>query len=86
MSSVGTVDETKKGDKISDEDIEKNTVIGITEQYNIQIEENSGILSRLAAWGVEVRGLDPVPIEKRTDTKALNIFSFWWTVSLGILP
>ncbi|CAK7211978.1 hypothetical protein SEUCBS140593_001348 [Sporothrix eucalyptigena] len=37
---------------------------------------------RLAAFGVETRGVQPVPLEERTDRRGFNIFTFWWTASL----
>ena len=49
-------------------------------------ETHTSVLRRLAGFGVELRGILPVTLEERTDTKALNVFSFWWTVSLGLLP
>ncbi len=42
--------------------------------------------SRLVAWGVEVRGIVPVPLEERVDTRFVNIFSLWFTMSVSLLP
>jgi len=38
----------------------------------------------LARWGVETRGVDPIPPEKRTDLKLYNFFAVWFTVSMNI--
>jgi len=43
-------------------------------------------LSRLVSWSVEVRGIAPVPIEERTDTRLVNIFTVWFTMSVSVLP
>ncbi|KAH8601416.1 purine-cytosine permease FCY22 [Bisporella sp. PMI_857] len=48
--------------------------------------KESSYLRRLASYGVELRGIAPVALKDRTDTRAINVFSFWWTVSLGLLP
>ncbi|KAH8881458.1 purine-cytosine permease FCY21 [Thozetella sp. PMI_491] len=40
---------------------------------------------RLASYGVETRGVEPVALEDRTDRRPFNIFSFWWTASLTLL-
>ncbi|KAL4734518.1 permease for cytosine/purines, uracil, thiamine, allantoin-domain-containing protein [Aspergillus similis] len=43
-------------------------------------------LSRIANWGVELRGVTPVPIEERTDTRFINVFFVWFTLSTNLLP
>ncbi|KAL4783274.1 permease for cytosine/purines, uracil, thiamine, allantoin-domain-containing protein [Aspergillus varians] len=43
-------------------------------------------LSRIANWGVELRGVTPVPIEERTDSRFLNVFFVWFTLSTNLLP
>ncbi|BCS28515.1 purine-cytosine permease family protein [Aspergillus puulaauensis] len=43
-------------------------------------------LSRIANWGVELRGVAPVPIEERTDTRFINVFFVWFTLSTNLLP
>ena len=45
-----------------------------------------GILKRLAMAGVEMRGLEPIPVEKRTHTKYYNIFTLFGGSFLSILP
>lgn len=43
-------------------------------------------LSRIANWGVELRGVTPVPIEERTDIRFINVFFVWFTLSTNLLP
>lgn len=47
---------------------------------------HSGWWDKIKRYGVETRGIQPVPVELRTDPRAVNIFSFWWTLSLNLLP
>lgn len=49
-------------------------------------ESKNAWWSKISTWGVEVRGIVPVPIEERTDGKFVNIFSLWWTMSVSLLP
>ncbi|KAL5342475.1 permease for cytosine/purines, uracil, thiamine, allantoin-domain-containing protein [Aspergillus crustosus] len=43
-------------------------------------------LSRIANWGVELRGVTPIPIEERTDDRFINVFFVWFTLSTNLLP
>jgi hypothetical protein len=43
-------------------------------------------LRRLATHGVELSGIVPVPLEERTDKKATNLLSLWFTANLSLLP
>lgn len=36
--------------------------------------------------GVELRGCQPVPYDKRTVTQYLNIFTLWFSMSCNLLP
>ncbi|KAF5624645.1 Purine-cytosine permease FCY2 [Fusarium tjaetaba] len=45
-----------------------------------------GLLRKLAVSGVEMRGLEPVPVEKRTHTKYYNIFTLFGGSFTSILP
>ncbi|CZR58243.1 related to purine-cytosine permease [Phialocephala subalpina] len=40
----------------------------------------------LAKWGVEVRGIDPVPPEERTKTEYSSIFFMWMAILCNLLP
>lgn len=40
---------------------------------------------KLASYGVELRGVQPVALEERTDKHPINLLSFWCTVGLTML-
>ncbi|KII95691.1 hypothetical protein PLICRDRAFT_96749 [Plicaturopsis crispa FD-325 SS-3] len=42
--------------------------------------------ARLASWGVETRGITPIPVAERTGTAYVNVFSIWFSMSLNLLP
>ncbi|KAF9892279.1 hypothetical protein FE257_002056 [Aspergillus nanangensis] len=42
--------------------------------------------SRISNWGIELRGITPVPLEERTDTQFINVFFVWFTMSTNLLP
>lgn len=41
---------------------------------------------KVANLGVELRGLEPVPAELRTDRRYVNILTLFTTTSIGLLP
>ncbi|KAL4864579.1 hypothetical protein BDV12DRAFT_188828 [Aspergillus spectabilis] len=43
-------------------------------------------LPKLAAWGIEVNGVSPVPLEEKTDKRFINVFFVWFTMSTNLLP
>ncbi|KAL2862507.1 purine-cytosine permease family protein [Aspergillus lucknowensis] len=43
-------------------------------------------LSRITNWGIELRGVTPVPLEERTDSRFINVFFVWFTLSTNLLP
>ncbi|KAI0147168.1 permease for cytosine/purines, uracil, thiamine, allantoin-domain-containing protein [Xylariaceae sp. FL1272] len=43
-------------------------------------------LSKLSAWGFEVRGITPVPLEERNDMRFINVFFVWFAMSVNLLP
>ncbi|KAJ5902169.1 hypothetical protein N7495_002697 [Penicillium taxi] len=43
-------------------------------------------LNKIASWGIELRGIAPVPIEERTDKRFINVFFVWFTMSTNLLP
>lgn len=45
-----------------------------------------GILKNLATAGVELRGLEPVPLQERTHTKYYNIFTLFGGSFTSLLP
>lgn len=50
-----------------------------------------GEVTQLSLWrkvtllGMEMRGVEPVPIEERLDKIGVNIFTMWWSISLTLL-
>lgn len=79
------------GKSMVDIDIEKNdgstsdVVVSESTASNALYKGRSW-LSKLVSWGVEVRGIAPVPVEERTDTRLVNIFTVWFTMSVSVLP
>lgn len=53
-----------------------------SQNYN----KRTGWLTKIAAWGVEVRGITPVPLEERNDKRFINVFFVWFTMSTNLLP
>jgi purine-cytosine permease-like protein len=43
-------------------------------------------LSRITNWGIELRGVAPIPLEERTDSRFINVFFVWFTLSTNLLP
>jgi hypothetical protein len=43
-------------------------------------------LSRITNWGIELRGVSPIPLEERTDSRFINVFFVWFTLSTNLLP
>jgi hypothetical protein len=41
---------------------------------------------RVLNWGVEEGGIAPIPVEKRTDRRYINLFTVWFTALLCLLP
>ncbi|KAF0324834.1 purine-cytosine permease fcy22 [Colletotrichum asianum] len=35
---------------------------------------------------IEVRGIAPIPVEERTVTRTVNIFTLWWCMNANVLP
>ncbi|KAE8443944.1 hypothetical protein EG329_001254 [Mollisiaceae sp. DMI_Dod_QoI] len=57
-------------------------VIEESEDYNKKLP----VWKWLAKWGVEVRGIDPVPVEERTKTEYRSIFFMWMAILCNLLP
>lgn len=42
---------------------------------------------KAASFGrVELRGIQPIPVEERTDTQFANVFTIWWCMNANLLP
>ncbi|KAI1120734.1 permease for cytosine/purines, uracil, thiamine, allantoin-domain-containing protein [Nemania abortiva] len=42
--------------------------------------------AKLSNWGVELRGITPVPLEERVDKRFINVFFVWFAMSTNLLP
>ncbi|KIW20518.1 hypothetical protein PV08_01093 [Exophiala spinifera] len=69
-------------------DIEKKGSFDVTQAQTPPSEEatQTGWWKQFTSYGVELRGIEPVPVEQRTDTRTFSIFSLWWTFSVNLLP
>ncbi len=72
-------------------DIEKGTTEEIkdlpTEAGHDDFKEKKiGVWEKLSGAGVELRGAEPVPVEKRTDTRYVNVFTIFATSMTSLLP
>lgn len=43
-------------------------------------------LSKMTSYGVELRGVTPVPDDERIDMRFINVFFVWFTMSTNLLP
>lgn len=73
------------------QDLEKRAVTpSLTPVESISLDEalkpKSAIWRKILGWGVEENGIVPVPLEKRTDKRVLNLFTVWFTALLCLLP
>lgn len=86
-SLKGSMDSTKGSEKAAEkDDIECQKIEnGIVENF-VTPRSLTGLLKRLATAGVEMRGLEPIPVEARTHTKYYNIFTLFGGSFLSILP
>jgi hypothetical protein len=60
--------------------------VDVAEAESQALDRSTIWLDRLRRWGLETRGMQPVPIEERTDTRFINIFFMWFTMNVNILP
>lgn len=73
-------------------DIEKNTPSSSSVDVDVLESESRSFDGKPAWWkkilslGVEERGIQPVPVEERTDDRFVNVFSIWFTMSINCLP
>ncbi|KAJ5450439.1 uncharacterized protein N7458_006888 [Penicillium daleae] len=81
MTSIKSNEKVVDGDDIESQRAED----GIVENF-ITPHSLTAILKRLAMAGVEMRGLDPIPVEKRTHTRYYNIFTLFGGSFLSLLP
>lgn len=60
--------------------------VDVSEAESQALSRSTIWLDRLKRWGLETRGMQPVPLEERTDTRFINIFFLWFTMNVNILP
>lgn len=76
--------------QIRDRDLEKCDS-STTHENSSPVPKNgsrsfTSIFKRLASWGVELRGIQPVPVEERTKDNYANMLYHWCTMLLNVLP
>jgi hypothetical protein len=72
----------------------RDVEMGSSKEGTIQAVDNddqyeapkSSLWARLSSAGVELRGAEPVPIEKRTDTRYVNVLTIFATSMTSLLP
>ncbi|KAH8646822.1 permease for cytosine/purines, uracil, thiamine, allantoin-domain-containing protein [Xylariales sp. PMI_506] len=71
----------------------KGTASPVSEPVDVDVAESQNYhskartwLNRVAGWGIETRGVVPVPVEERTDPRFINVFFVWFTMSTNLLP
>jgi hypothetical protein len=62
------------------------TVIDISVAESQTYSRPKAWLNKISAWGIEVHGVEPVPLEERTDKRFINVFFVWFTMSTNLLP
>lgn len=70
---------------------DENAILGMPEEGTIidsyvAPQSLKGFLKSLATAGVELRGLEPVPLQERTHTKYYNIFTLFGGSFISLLP
>ncbi|KAI0403952.1 permease for cytosine/purines, uracil, thiamine, allantoin-domain-containing protein [Xylaria palmicola] len=59
--------------------------IFVTEPQS-RVSRISPWFSKLSNYGIELRGVTPVPLEERVDRRYINVFFVWFTMSTNLLP
>lgn len=60
--------------------------VDVSEAESQSLSRKDVWLNRFKRWGVETRGTTPVPLEERVDTRFINVFFVWFTMSTNLLP
>ncbi|KAF9640718.1 putative purine-cytosine permease fcy22 protein [Lasiodiplodia theobromae] len=72
------------------QDVEKDAAIHDTTQLpkgdDVSSSSTASLLRRLTSWGVEVRGIAPVPEKDQTKTQYHNVFFLWLSMLVNLLP
>ncbi|KAF8526188.1 NCS cytosine-purine permease [Hysterangium stoloniferum] len=64
---------------LEDEKRKDVTVTSVDESYMV----TAGWVPRLLSWGVETRGISPVPLHERTDVAYSRMFTFWMAINVN---
>ncbi|KAJ4490416.1 permease for cytosine/purines, uracil, thiamine, allantoin-domain-containing protein [Lentinula aciculospora] len=66
-------------------DIKKREGVHVREETVPSAYSYNSLTKRLLSWGVESRGISPVPPSQRTDTSYYKLFFLWFSMNLNIL-
>jgi hypothetical protein len=89
-----TFETTKRTDHVAekpasldDRKQESASTGSVIETQSVPLNGFRGFLDKLVKFGrVEIRGIAPIPVEERTVTRTINIFTLWWCMNANILP
>lgn len=84
IASSGASRDVEKGPKEATSSTEPSEVDEIEDQF-FQAPKSS-FWAKFSDYGVEMRGAEPVPVEKRTDTRYVNVFTVFATSLTSLLP
>ena len=66
-------------------DIVHNDGVDVRDEFQIP-KVASGLWKKLSSAGVELRGAEPVPVDKRADTRYLNTFTVFASSLTSLQP
>ena len=77
--------------RLYENDTEKHAAVDREDEMEEDVAEKfpSGLkdlVSRISNWGVEVRGIEPVPMSEKTKDNYINMFGFWVSMLTNFLP
>lgn len=86
MSDIGTMEKGTVTDDVKTDpgsSINNDVAPGVVESTPAWKK----LLYKAATFGrVELRGVQPIPLEERTETRYINIFTLWWCMNTNLLP
>jgi hypothetical protein len=83
MTTLAPKTDLEKGEQKGSDISTSDVVISESQSYN---DSKVSLWRWLAKWGVEVRGIEPVPVEERVKTDYYNIFFMWISIMCNLLP
>lgn len=87
--SADVVEDRVKGDSPTEDvsDPEKATVTGDDQAPTDGAHPRRALFYRLLVTAhVEERGVQPVPLEERTNTRFFNVFAIWFCMNINLIP